>query len=666
MIRFLQTPGPIKKIILSGILLVFCGAMVITLIPGFGLNSDLTGQPPRGVVAKVAGQDITTVEVQERARALAQQQIAQYGPMGKQLLPMIMPQATSQAIQQLIAGKAIVAEADRLGLKATDADLRDELEHGRYGATLFPGGKFIGQEAYEGLLSQNNLTVEIFERDVKNDILQQKLVTLVTGSAAVSPAEIRQQFQKNNTKVKFEYAVLSQDDIRKGLHPTDQELKAFYERNKASYNNSIPEKRKIEYVFLDKNKVLGQIQVTPEDVKAYYDQHQDQYRVPEEVKVSHILIKTPSPGADGKVDEKGVEEARKKAEDVLKQLKGGAKFEDLAKKYSEDPGSGKQGGELGWIGRGRTVPEFEKSAFSLAKGQLSDLVKSSYGFHIIRTEDKHDAHLKTIEEVKDQIEPLIKQQKAGRMMEKGGNALLEQARSGGLDKAASAKGLTVVNTDFVGRTDVLPGIGVTPQFMDAVFAAREKAPPEMAQLSQGAVVFQVLGIRPPATPSFEEIHQRVENEFKNERASILLSQKAQELSDRAKSEHDLKRAAKELGAAMKTSDFVLPDGQVPDIGSMTGQASVAFTLKPGEISGPITAGSNAAVLSVLEKQEPTEQDFTAKKDQIRDSLLRNKQQDLFGLFLVNLRQQMEKSGKIKINEQEMKSLTRGQAGEEGF
>ncbi len=665
MIRFLQTPGPIKKIILSGILLIFCGAMVITLIPG-GLGSDLMGQPQRGVVAKVDGQDITSLEVQERARALAQQQIAQYGPQGRQLLPLIMPQATAQAIQQLIAGRAIVAEADRLGLKATDADLRQELRHGRYAATLFPGGKFIGQEAYEGLLSQNNLTVENFERDVKNDILQQKLVALVTGSASVSPSEIRQQFQKSNTKVKFDYAILSQDDIRKGLHPTDEELKAFYERNKAAYNNSIPEKRKLEYVFLDKNKILSQVQVTPEEVKAYYDQHQDQYRVPEEVKVSHILIKTPSPGADGKVDEKGVEEARKKAEDVLRQLNGGAKFEDLAKKYSEDPGSGKQGGELGWIGRGRTVPEFEKSAFSLAKGQLSELVKSSYGFHIIRTEDKHDAHLKTIDEVKDQIEPLIKQQKAARMIENAGNSLADQARSGGLDKAASAKGLSVVNTDFVGRSDVLPGIGVTPQFMDAVFAAREKAPPELAQLSQGAVVFRVLGIRPPATPTFEEIHQRVENEFKNERAGILLKQKTQELSDRAKSEHDLKRAAKELGAVVKTSDFVLPDGQVPDIGSMTGQTSVAFTLEPGEISGPIMTGSNGAVLSVLEKQEPTEQDFAAKKDQIRDSLIGSKKQDLFGLFLTNLRQQMEKSGKIKINEQEVKSLTKSQGGEEGF
>jgi peptidyl-prolyl cis-trans isomerase D len=660
MIRFLQTPGPVKKIILSAILLIFCGAMVITLIPG-GLGSDLMGQPSQGVVAKVAGQNVTTQDVQARAKVLVQQQGPQYAAMASRLMPMFLPQAA----QQLITGKAIVAEAQRLGLKATEADVRDELEHGRYAATFFPGGKFIGQTAYEGLLEQNNLTVDGFEQDVRNEVLQQKLVTLVTGSASVSDAEIRQQFAKNSSKVKFVYAVLSQDDIRKGLHPTDDELKAFYNRNKATYNNSIPEKRKIEYALLNKSKMLAEVQATNDELRAYYDQHKDQYRVPEEVKVRHILIKTPSPGPDGKVDDKAVEEARKKAEDVLKQVKAGGKFEDLAKKYSEDPGSGKQGGDLGWIGRGRTVPEFEKAAFSLAKGQTSDLVKSSFGFHIIRVEDKHEPHVKTLDEVRSEIEPLIGQQKAGRLMENAGNGLLEQARSQGLEKAAAAKGLSVVNTDFVSRADVLPGIGVTPQFMDAVFTEREKAPPDLAQISQGAVVFQVLAIRPPSTPTFEEIRSRVENEFKNERASILLSQKTQELSDRAKSEHDLKRAAKELGATVKTSDFVLPDGQVPDVGSMTGQAGVAFTLKPGDISGPITNANNGVVLSVLEKQEPTEQEFAAKKDQIRDGLLRNKQQDLFGLFLSNLRQRMEKSGEIRINEKEMQNLTKGGLSDEG-
>jgi peptidyl-prolyl cis-trans isomerase D len=662
MIRFLQTPGPTKKIILSSLLLIICGGMVITLIPG-GLGSDLMGQPPRGVVAKVAGQDITTLQVQERARAMAQQQL---GPQAQQMMGQLMPLFIPRAVESLVAAKAVIAEAERMGLQATDADVRDELQHGRYSAALFPGGKFIGEEAYENLLSQNNLTVATFEQGVKDDILQQKLVTIVSGSAVVSPTDVKQEFVKRNTKVKFEYAVLSQDDIRKGLHPTEDELKAFYTRNKATYNNTIPEKRRIQYVMLDKTRLMSEAQVSPEDLRAYYNEHQDQYRVPEEVKVSHILIKTPAAGADGRADEKGVAEAQKKAENILKQLKAGAKFEDLAKKYSEDPGSGKQGGELGWIGRGRTVPEFEKAAFSLPIGQLSDLVKSSYGFHIIRVEEKHEPHLKTLDEVKAEIEPLVRQNKVNKLIESAGNALLEQARSQGLEKAAAAKGLTPVTTDFVSKTDALPGIGVTPQFMDAVFSEKEKAPPDLAQLGQGAVVFQLLGVRPPSTPTFDEIRQKVEDQFKNERASVLLAQKNQELSDRAKSEHDLKKAAKELGAALKTSEFVLPNGQVPDIGSMTGQASVAFTMKPGDISGSIIAGTNGVVLQILEKQEPTDQEFAAQKDQIRDELRRQKQEDLFGLFLSNLRAKMEKSGKIKINQQEMKDLTQGRGADEGL
>jgi len=178
-------------------------------------------------------------------------------------------------------------------------------------------------------------------------------------------------------------------------------------------------------------------------------------------------------------------------------------------------------------------------------------------------------------------------------------------------------------------------------------------------------VYEVLGIHPPATPTFEEIRSRVETEFKNERSGVLLTQKTQELSDRAKTSHDLKKAAKELGATVKTSEFVLPDGQVPDIGSMSGPASVAFGMKQGEISGPINLGSSGVVLAILQKEEPTDADYAAKKDQVRDSLVQNRQNELFGLFISNLRQQMEKAGKIKINEQEMKALTRS-AGEQGM
>jgi peptidyl-prolyl cis-trans isomerase D len=661
MIRFLQTPGPTKKIILGGMLLVICAAMVITLVPG-GIGSSIgLGGPGQGVVATVAGEPVTTLEVQREARQMLRQQF----PRGGEQAAMLLPYFAERAAQTLIGRIALVAEAERLGLRATDEEVRDELQHGRYAATFFPGGNFVGQQQYESILQNADLSVPVFEQNVKFDILLDKLRDLATGGVLVPEAEVRKEFEKQNTKVKFEYAVLRKDDLLKQIHPSDAELKAFYDRNQATYNNSIPETRKVRYVVLETAKIMAEASVSPQDLQGYYDQHREDYRVPEQVSVSHILIKTPLPGPDGKVDPKGEEEARKKAEDVLKQLKAGGNFGELAKKYSEDPGSGKNGGSLGFIGRGRTVPEFEKTAFSLPKSSTSDLVQSSYGFHIIRVDDKQAAHLKTLNEVKDQIEGSIREQKAAQAASNQVNALLAQARGTGLDKAATAKGLNLVNTDFVSRTDSLPGIGNSAQFMSAVFGQAEKSPPQQVALPQGYAVFEVTAIKPPATPTFEEIRSRVETEFQNERVAALLTQKTQELADRAKAEHDLKKAAKEAGATIKTSDFVQPDGQVPDIGSMGGSAAVAFTMKPGEISGPITNGNTGVVLSILDRQEPGPQDFAAKQDQLRDSLRQARQVEMFNLFVANLRTQMEKSGKIKINQQEMNNLTRSQAGEQG-
>jgi peptidyl-prolyl cis-trans isomerase D len=659
MIRQLQNAGPTVKIVLGALLVLICASMAITLIPG-GIGSSFgIGAPPAGVLASIGDQTVTVPEVQREAKAMIRQQFPKGGPQASMLLPYF----ASQAAEQLINEKALVAEAHRMGLRVSDDELRDELQHGQLGSMLFPDGKFVGQEEYENFVQRNDLTVPQFEGLEKDFILVRKLRALVSSSAFVGDTEVRDEFNRRNTKVKFEYAVITQADILKGLHPTDEELKAFYERNKATYNNSIPEKRQIKYVVLDSAKIAAATTVTDQDLQAYYDQHREEYRVPEQVKVSHILIKTPLPAPGAKEDAKAIADARAKAEGVLKELKAGGDFAKLAEKYSDDPGSAKSGGDLGWIGRGRTVPEFEKAAFSLGKGQTSDLVKSSYGFHIIRVEDKQEAHLKTLAEVKSEIEEKVKQQKAARATEAAANALLNQARTDGFDKAAVAKGQAAVTTDFFSRTDHLPGVAANPQFMDAVFNEPDKAPADMVQVPQGYVVFQLLAIKLPATPTFEEIRARVESEFKNERAAFLLQQKTQELSDRAKAAHDLKKAAKDLGATVKTSDLVPPDGQVPDIGSMT-NASAIFSLKPGDISGPITAGGNGVVAQLLERQAPTDQEFAAKKDQIRQSLLEAKQNDLFGLFVTNLRKDMEKSHRLKVNQEEMKNLTR-QGGQEG-
>jgi peptidyl-prolyl cis-trans isomerase D len=653
MIRFLQTEGPLKKIILSGLLLLICAAMVIAFVPG-GLGNEITGTPGKGIVARVGGEDVTVEQVRDAARQMLQQQGSQLGANSSVLLPYF----AQRAADQLIDRQALLVEARHMGLQATPQEVRDELQHGRYSQYFFPDGNFVGQAEYVGMLQRANMTPAIFEDNVAKEVMISKLQALITGSAFVSDAAVRQEFNKQNTKVKFEYAVLKEDDIKKGLHPTQEELKAYYDSHQRNYANSIPEKRKIKYAMIDTAKIQDEMKITQSELQAYYDQHRDQYRVAEQAKVSHILIKTPLPGPDGKVDEKGVADAQRRAEDLLKQLKAGANFEDLAKKFSEDPGSAKEGGSLGWIGKGRTVPEFEKAAFSQPIGQIGDLVKSSYGFHIIRVDARQDAHMKTLDEVKGEIEPVLKQQKAQEIAQKETDDLTQQAQSKGLDAAAAAKGIPLVTSDFFARRDIIPGVGPATQLMDAVFTAAQNSPPETAATSQGFAVFQLLAIKPEATPTFEEIRSKVEDDFKNERARTLLAQKTQELSDRAKSGHDLKKAAKELGAEIKTSEFVGPDGQVPDIGSMAGQASVAFSMKPGDISGPIETGANGIVISLLEAQAPTEAEFAAKRDQIRDTLLQAKEQELFGLYVNNLRDQMEKAGKIKINQDELKTLTR--------
>ncbi len=652
MIRILQSAGPTLKIILGSLLVIICASMVITLIPGYGSSLGI-GSNERGVIAKIGDQQVSVDDVQREAKAMIRQQFRNNAQAA-----MLLPYFESQAAEQLINQKILIAEARRMGLRASDDELRDELQHGQYSSVFFPEGKFIGQEEYENLLQRADLTVPQFESQEKDMILIRKLRALVASSAFVSDSEVHDEFLRRNTKVKFEYAVLTQADILKGLHPTEEELKAFYERNKATYNNSIPEKRQIQYVVIDTSKLGAAATVTDQDLRSYYDQHRDEYRVPEQVTIRHILIKTPVPGADGKVDPKAVEEARKKAEDVLKQLNAGAKFEDMAKKYSEDP-SAKEGGLVGPIQPNRFPSlDVQKAVETLPVGGTSGIINAGYAFVIMHIESRQNAQVKTFAEVKPEIEEKVKQEKVARASEAAANALLSQARTDGLDKAAAAKGMQVITTDYFAKGESLPGLVSSPQLTDAVFNESEKSPPDVVQTPQGYVVFQLLGVRPPATPTFDQIRSRVESEFKNERATLLLQQKTQELSDRAKAEHDLKKAAKELGATMKTSDFVLPDGQVPDVGSMGGAAGVIFQLNPGQISGPINTGSNGVVAQLLERQLPTEQEFAQQKDQIRQALLQTKQQDLFGLFVSNLRKEMEKSNRIKVNQEELKNLTR--------
>jgi peptidyl-prolyl cis-trans isomerase D len=502
MIRFLQTPGRFQKALLVGFLSIVCIMMVVTLVPGGILNDVGSRGVGANSVAKVDGQDVTNQEVDQVARNMMQQR-----HIPEQFKPYILPQAVDAVVMQ----KVYLREAKRLGLEASDEDLRYEMQHGGFAQVLYPNGSFIGADQYRDLIAtQFNLSVPQFEAELRNELTMRKLRSVIGAGVFVSGAEVHDAFVKLKTKVKFDYAVLSIADLEKSITVDDSELRAFYEKNQQQFANTIPEQRKIKYVLVDPVRLPSPAKATADELQGYYRQHAAEFRLPESVKVRHILIKLPLPGPDGKVDAKQADVAKAKAQDVLNQIHKGGDFAALAKKYSDDVATAKDGGSVGQLVQGSgSAPEIEKVAFGLAKGQSSDLIPTSYGFEIIRVDDKTSAHARSFDEVRPEIEPIVAAQKNQKVAEQLAHNVESQAKSGGLEKAASSNGLQVQESGYITRNDALPGVGASPQFADTIFSAKTNAAPVAIPLPRGVAVVQVTEVKPPATPSFEQVKDRL-------------------------------------------------------------------------------------------------------------------------------------------------------------
>lgn len=647
MIRILQQDNRLIKIIFAVIITVACVTMVITLVPGIFDNADSTAGPNGtyatvkgpGFFGRLTGESIPIKETD--VEQLAQRQLQQ-----QHLPDFLLPYMTQRAGQVLVQRAILKREADKLKLQVSDEDLRRELRTGPFAQYLFPNGQYIGDDRYMDFVQSNFQTSRSdFESKVKQDMELNRLQALITGGVTVSDQAVREAYRVQGTKVKFDYAVISSDDLAKTINPSDAELQKFFSQNQARYATAIPEARKIEYVAFDASNLPGgKPQVTDAEVAAYYKQHQDEYQVKDQVKVRHILISVPQ-GADAKTDAA----AKAKAEDLLKQIKNGGNFAELAKKNSDDPGSKDQGGELGWLDRGKTVPEFDKTAFSLAPGQTSDVIKTQFGYHILQVEDKKTAHERPLAEVKPEIVPVLEQQKAGAAEQNFASQLASDAKANGLDKAAAAKGLHVVTTDYLTKDGVVPGLADGSALLTQAFSTAKGAAPAVASTGNGFAVFQVEDIKAAHAPDFASYKQHILEDYREQQLPQLLTTQLTKLDDRAKVLNDLKKAAAEMNIPVKTSDFVSRDGQVPDLGAMSGPGSVAFSLAKGAISGPINAGRVGVVLTVLDKQEPTADEIAKNFDKTREQLLSERQDEIFRVYMGNLMEKYEKGGAVRYS-----------------
>jgi peptidyl-prolyl cis-trans isomerase D len=642
MIRFLQSKD---NRFVKAIFIVIIGAavitMVITLIPGIFQDSSVAGDTYATVYPHwysrftFTGEKVSMVRVQE----VAQQQLQ------RQRLPdFALPYMVQRVGQQLILQKMMLAEAATLGIAATDDDVRAFLHTGQYGELLFPNGQFIGEDKYKQFISsQFNLTTADFEKELREGITINRLRAFITAGVTVSDSEIREQYRKQNIKIKFDYAVISSDDLRKQIKPSDAELQAFFTKNAPRYASAVPEERKISYFAFTVNQIPGGTpQVSPQEIQSYYNAHQADYQQPEQARSRHILIKFPGGAA------KSDAEAKAKAEALLKQIQGGADFADVAKKNSEDPGSGVQGGELGFAKHGMMVPEFDSAIFSQKIGEVK-LVKSQYGYHIIQVEERQTAHTQPLNEVLPTIQVSLLRQKEAQAESNYAQALATEAAKNGLAKTAAAHHLEVVTTPSLPATGTIGGLPDGTQVITKAFASKQGAAPGFAPTGEGYAIFQVTGVTPPHAPTFADYKDHIAKDYADERLPQLLAQKTKELADKAHAYGDLNKAAKEVGATVKTSDLVGDAGQVPDFGQVGAVAPELFTLNVGGISGPINAQRTGVVAKLLDKQEPSAADITKNLDQTREQVLDQRREEAFGIFVSATEDRFKKAKLVRVN-----------------
>jgi peptidyl-prolyl cis-trans isomerase D len=633
MIRFLQKENRLTKALFVVIIGAAVVSMVIYLIPGLSGQSGSSTDTFAVVYPHwysrflASGEVISQQKVAQLATQRVQQQYPQYAGN-----PMIMNMIEPQVGQQLVQQQILLDEAEKLGIRVTDADVRQYLQTGPPGQVLFPNGKFIGQDKYAALIqSRFDITVADFEDSVKHDIAMRRLQSLITAGVTVGDKEVRDLYLKNNVKIKFDYAVISSDDLSKEINPSDADLEAFFKKNAARYATAVPEERTITYfAFTPDNVPGGAPQPTQQEIQQYYTAHQSEYSVPEQSRARHILIKVDQ-GADAKTDAA----AKAKAEALLKQIQGGANFADLAKKNSDDPGSKDSGGELGFAQRGRMVPEFDTAIFTQKIGDTK-IIKTQYGYHIVQVEERQQAHAQSLAEVLPTIQATLIRQKSSAAQQSYAQALTSEAMKNGLDKTAAAHHLQLVTTPPIAQQGVIAGLPDSATLLSKAFQSKQGDPAQSAPTGEGYAIFQVTGITAAHAPLFADWKSHVLDDFRAEQLPALLRQKTTDLANQAHMTNDLAKAAKTAGVTVKTSDLVGQTGQVPQFGEVGQVAPQLFDLAPGNISGPISAGRTGVVAKIIDKQAPSADEITKNFDQTRDQVLEQRRGEAFQVFASNI------------------------------
>lgn len=603
-------------------------SLVITLIPGYGAPSG----PPEQIVAQIGDESLSVREVQAtvqnalRGRKVPNEMVQFYVP---------------QIIDQMITERAVAYQADRMGFRITDEELATAIRSML--VQYFPGGE-IKREDYARFLSQQGLSIQEFEKNIRTNLLLLRLQNIALEGALVTPEEIEKEYRRRNDKVKVEFVKYTPPtDLRGQVTITPEEIRNYFNTQRSQFNTT--EKRSFDLLIADEAKIGAALQLPESELRAAYNSTLDRYRTPERVRVRHILIKTTDKPAPE------VAKAEAKANELLKQIRAGGDFADLAKKNSEDTGSAVKGGDLDWVTRGQTVPNFESSAFSLKPNEISNVIKTEYGFHILQVLEKETARVKPFEEVREQLVTERRREAVFNRMQQA----VEQARAElirnpkAAEQIAAKHGLTFHRVEKVGKGESVPEVGTSPELESAVLGLRPNEVSQVVQAAQTKLAVAVLTqILPPRPSEFAEVEGQIRERLTAQKSQVLIDEKIKQVTAQLKagSGGDLRALAKQTGGELKTSDFFAVEGAAEGIGPATYLAE-AFTKPVGSFVGPFTIGSQVFLAKVIEKQSADPGQLAAEREKMLLALKRKRAGERKELFEDGLLTQLLKEGKVK-------------------
>lgn len=616
-------------------------AFVVFYIPDFLSGPNPTvGAAPGEVIAEVNGRDLTAGEFRRRYTAQIQAYRSAYGSnLSEQLLRQLGIE--QQILQQMVDEQAALIEAERQGIRVSDEELARQI----FSIPAFQeNGRFVGERRYEDVLRRQNppMTKADFEENLRRSLMIDKLRGALTDWIAVTDAEVEREFNLRNEKVKLQVVALTADAFRDKVTVTDADVASYFETHKAEYR--VGEQRKIKMLLLDRDQAHAKMIVPAADIQRRYNENISQYQTPEQIRASHILLNTA-----GK-DEATV---RKQAEELLAQVKAGADFAELAAKFSEDEGSKAKGGDLDYFSRGRMVPEFETAAFALEPGQVSDIVRTQYGFHIIKVVDKKPGVTRTLDEVRPQIEDQLKRERADQQVSARAAELAERIDDpSDLETVAREAGLTVTESDFFSREDPIPGLGVAPQVAAAAFQLSDDEVSQPIGSARGPVFIAVTGTRDPYVPELAQVRDRVRDDVIRTRAVELSRQRAAAIAAALQSAPDFAAAAKAQGLEARDTELVTRGSPLPGIGVSPAVDKIAFSLAAGRVSDPITTTDATVIVRVVERDEVTPDELQQGKDAFREELVSERRGRFFTSYMTKAKERM----RIEINNDVVRRL----------